>query len=182
MVLVLTFTRKKDTPYVIRDLASFTYFTLASISVISPQVLCSWTNRRSYTSTSLIDWVLHMSCFLSHCLLAWDFFNVCLNRKPITIIQRGRQTVLSTFCNVHTWNIFFSDPLCLMYSLGRNSFRLRRYIFTWLLFWATGLSFLLTYLYYEVILALLPTYQKTVVTADITPELSTRGNPWSNSL
>lgn len=30
--------------------------------------------------------------------------------------------------NVHTWNIFFSDPLCLMYSLGRNSFRLRRQI------------------------------------------------------
>lgn len=36
-----TFTKKKDTPYVLRDLASFTYFTLASISVISPQALCS---------------------------------------------------------------------------------------------------------------------------------------------
>lgn len=29
-------------------------------------------------------------------------------------------------CNVHTWNIFFSDPLCLVYSFGRNSFRLQR--------------------------------------------------------
>lgn len=26
----------------------------------------------------------------------------------------------------HTWNIFFSAPLCLMYSLGKNSFRLQK--------------------------------------------------------
>lgn len=26
----------------------------------------------------------------------------------------------------HTWNIFFSAPLCLMYSLGKNSFRLEK--------------------------------------------------------
>lgn len=38
----LTLTRKKDTPYVLRDLANFTYFTFASISVISPQLLCSY--------------------------------------------------------------------------------------------------------------------------------------------
>lgn len=37
----LTFTRKKDTPYVRRDRASLTYLTLASISFISPQFLCS---------------------------------------------------------------------------------------------------------------------------------------------
>lgn len=29
-------------------------------------------------------------------------------------------------CNTHTWNIFFSDPLCLVYSFGKNSFRLQR--------------------------------------------------------
>lgn len=30
--------------------------------------------------------------------------------------------------NEHTWNIFFSAPLCLVYSFGRNSFRLQREI------------------------------------------------------
>lgn len=37
----LTLTRKKETPYVRRERASLTYFTFASISVISPQFLCS---------------------------------------------------------------------------------------------------------------------------------------------
>lgn len=33
---------------------------------------------------------------------------------------------LAKWQHVHTWNIFFSAPLCLMYSLGRNSFRLQK--------------------------------------------------------
>lgn len=44
----LTFTKKKDTPYVLRDRASFTYFTFASISVISPQLLCSYESERGH--------------------------------------------------------------------------------------------------------------------------------------
>lgn len=132
MVLSLTFTRKKDTPYVCRDLASFTYFTFASISVISPQFLWSWTNNSSYISPSL-DWSWH-ALYVTLCDLNVLYsVNLCLNREQMTIIPTGPPTVSNTLfslnvtfeqCNVHTWNIFFSDPLCLMYSLGRNSFRL----------------------------------------------------------
>lgn len=40
---------------------------------------------------------------------------LCTN---VYIYQKGQHE--------HTWNIFFSAPLCFMYSLGRNSFRLEK--------------------------------------------------------
>ncbi len=86
--------------------------------------------------------------------------------------------------NEHTWNTFFSDPLCLMYSFGRNSFRLWRGM-TFLHgypFELQAFPFLLTYLYI---------WGHSCPTAYISenscnswhhPFLSTGGNPWSNSL
>lgn len=60
---------------------------------------------------------------------------ICLNREEMTRVLMGPPTVCNTFAplnaafrrgRAHTWNIFFSDPLCLVYSFGKNSFRLRR--------------------------------------------------------
>lgn len=74
----------------------------------------------------------------------------------------------------HTWNIFFSEPLCLVYSFGRNSFRLHREPDTVAAMSCRHFLFGQHSARYEVIPAPLPTYRKTVVTADITAELSTR--------
>lgn len=66
----------------------------------------------SYANILDIVYLLHYICIL------W-IYTATENKLKILHAAFGK-------CNIHTWNIFFSAPLCLIYSLGRNSFRLRR--------------------------------------------------------
>lgn len=83
----LTFTRKNDTPYVCRDLASFTYFTLASISVISPQLLWSCTGNSHISTFSH-----HIGCLRKPCAL-----NCGNNRPAYTLFPLNATHILGIF-------------------------------------------------------------------------------------
>lgn len=76
-----------------------------------------------------VCYILHymMWCFVFSQFMAQQRTNYCYSHGLPTVSN----TLFSLNAtlehrNAHTWNIFFSDPLCLMYSLGRNSFRLWR--------------------------------------------------------
>lgn len=56
-------------------------------------------------------------------LTTFDGYVILVLWIPATI---GCLHIIPIKCDAHTWNIFFSDPLCLAYSFGKNSFRLWR--------------------------------------------------------
>lgn len=57
-------------------------------------------------------------------LTTFDGYVIHVLWIPATI---GCLHIIAIKCgDARTWNIFFSDPLCLVYSFGKNSFRLQR--------------------------------------------------------